>query len=186
MRLIYSLTLMQFVYDIGLVFIPMYWVQALNTVTVFFTSFGGIATSIWSNIISLVVVYIVTSMKTFDIEKRFPVMAVCVTGFSLLLGAGAAITNPAPAESEVAVNWHPIFFKLYYWIRFASILVNVVAWVVVSRKLSVMGFANAAGAGGQLSKSGRSRSIVHPVTVLAGRLKWYPIVQMVSRFGAAW
>ena len=70
MRLIYSLTLMQLIYDIGLLFIPLYWVQALNTVTVFFSSFGGLATSLWSNVISLVVVYIVASMKTFDIEQR--------------------------------------------------------------------------------------------------------------------
>jgi len=188
MRLIYSLTLMQFVYDVGLIFIPLYWVQALNTVTVFFTSFGGVATSIWSNIISLVVVHIVSSMKTFDIEKRFAAMAVGVTGFSLVIATGAAITNPDPtnARSEAAVDWHPVFFKLYYWIRFVSILVNVTAWVVVSRKLAVMGFAAPAADGRQLSKNSRARNLVHPVTVLAGRLKWYPIVQMASRVGAAW
>ena len=96
--------------------------------------------------------------------------------------------NPYDPPPNHGVDWHVVFFKLYYWIRFASILVNVLAWVVVSRKLSVMGFANPSTNknGRQISKSGRTRSIVHPVTVLAGRLKWYPIVQAISRGGASW
>ena len=185
LRLIYSLTIMQCMYDIGLLLVPLYWVATFNELNVFLCTLGGIATALWSNVISLVVVYIVSSMKTFDIERRFVAIAFIVTAIALTAATGAAATvydsNDTVSPQKQAA--HDIFFKLYYWLRFISIIVNVVAYLVVSRKLSVMGFdAN----GQHKSVKPGARNAVHPVTVLADRLKWYPIVQAVSRLGASW
>ena len=181
-RLIQALTSMQLVYDVGLLLVTTYWIDPLHRLSEFLTAFGGIGTSLWSNAISFVVVYIVVTKKTFNIEKHFKAMAIGITVFGLIFGIGCASTvydaeNPLMDESKTSLA----FSQAYYWARFASIVANIIAWAVVSRKLHLMGFKNSAAA-----TNGRTRSVVHPVTVLAGRLKWYPIVQTISRAGASW
>jgi hypothetical protein len=73
--------------------------------------------------------------------------------------------------------------QVYYWVRIGSILFNIIIHCLISYKLNAMGFQHTD------RKSGSGSFSTHrddPVRVLASRIKYYPIVQIVSRAGAAW
>lgn len=52
----------------------------------FLTAVGGMATSLWSNVIALVVYYIVKKLRSFNINEHFFMMSSAITIVSLLLG----------------------------------------------------------------------------------------------------
>ena len=163
MYLLFSLTLSQLIYDVGMMFVPLYWIDACARINNFLTAVGGMATSLWSNVIALVVYYIVKKLRSFNINEHFFMMSSGITIVSLLLGVIIVATLDTSGGKD--------FLIFYYWFRFASIMVNVIVTYLIHRKCQQMGF----GAQGH-----------HPVTVLAKRLKCYPIVQTVARIGASW
>lgn len=86
MYLLFSLTLSQLIYDVGMMFVPLYWIDACARINNFLTAVGGMATSLWSNVIALVVYYIVKKLRSFNINEHFFMMSSAITIVSLLLG----------------------------------------------------------------------------------------------------
>jgi hypothetical protein len=112
-RLIQALTFMQLIYDVGLLLVTTYWIDPLHRVCEFLTALGGVGTSLWSNAISFVVVYIVSTMKTFNIDAHYRCMAWSFSAFSLVIAAGVAATKFHPTNtSDVQSETSLVFSKV--------------------------------------------------------------------------
>jgi len=175
LRLIYSLAVMQLIYDIGLLNVCLYWIPASRAIESFSTTFGGMGSNLWSNVISIVVVHIVVRLKSFDINYYYSKMLILITILSLGMAIATVLTAPLK-KGDSFDSTALIIQDVYYYFRIAAIIFNVGCWVAVSRRLSIMGFKR---------KTGQGQSSLQAVMVLADRLKWYPIVQVFSRSGAA-
>ncbi len=135
-------------------------------ILIFFTTFAGTATSLWTNIISFILYSIVQNLHSFDVYGYFKIFF-----FSIMIPSIAlAILDVVYYDNAPIYN---VLKNFYYWLRIASIVFNIIVHGMISFKLSRMGFSE-------------ETKRQDPVRVLASRLKYYPIVQVVTRVGAAW
>ena len=166
MQLVVSLTCCQIVYDIG--FYPLIWFNhvegkiayiALNT-------WGGLTSTLWSNVIILVTCRIVVELRTIDIVKRcrYYYFAVYVPSTVMAVLSSIMLGNVCLTVT-------------YFLLRSLSIIVNVLAIVIIFFKINTM------------RKNGDSFSVsakTNPVFVLSLRLVYYCAVQTITRIGNSW
>lgn len=167
--LINSLTTSQLIYDLAFVFLPFYSNEICLDMLTFMCTFAGMAVTLWTNVISLVLYNIVRNLRSFDIYSYYHKFAAAIFIPSLIL---ACLVVGYYGQQP----YFGVFNEIYYWIRIASILFNVLIHGLISYKLSKMGYRERGVVGGQDD----------PVRVLASRIKYYPVVQIVARAGAAW
>lgn len=166
--LINNVTVSQLIYDLAFVFLPFYNNQYCLNMLTFMCTFAGMAVTLWTNVISLVLYNIVRNLRSFDIYAHYPLFA-------------AAIFAPSLALAILVVHYYgkepyfEAFNQVYYWVRIGSILFNILIHGLISYKLDRMGYR----------ERGAARTD-DPVRELASRIKYYPIVQIISRAGAAW
>ncbi len=166
--LIFNLTICQFFYDLPFFMLPWYNYRITLDITNFMFTFAGLAVALWTNVISLVLYNIVQYLHSFDIYGHYLQFASMVFVPSLLL----ACLMVAYFKDEDTIQ---VLNQIYYWTRIGSILFNVAIHGLISLKLHRMGYA-----------AGGTAATEDPVRVLASRIKYYPIVQIVTRAGAAW
>jgi len=177
--LVYVLTVSQLVYDLG------FYVRPSTSVVGSFTYFllqitGGLATTLTTNVISWIVVRIALTMHSYNIKKNF----VLIVSVVLLLSLIPSFLIAAGIWGFLGASSHAIYtFFLYYYyaaVRVASILFNFACYVLLAVKLRRMGwtFSGAPKPSGGLP--------AHPVCVLASRMIYYPVVQVLTRLPAAW
>jgi hypothetical protein len=177
--LVYVLTVSQLVYDLG------FYVRPSTSVVGNFTYFllqitGGLATTLTTNVISWIVVRIALTMHSYNIKKNF----VLIVSIVLLLSLVPSFLIAAGIWGFLGASSHGIYtFFLYYYyagVRVASILFNFACYVLLAVKLRRMGwtFSGAPRPSGGLP--------AHPVCVLASRMIFYPVVQVLTRLPAAW
>ena len=131
--------------------------------------FGGISSSIFTNILSFVVLYVVFKMSSFDIMGNLNLFkALALVPATLFLILRCVYIDNESAEQYV--------FDFYYYCRFASILFNFIAFIIISRRTYWYKTKNAG-----VDKS----TIELAINVLATRMIYYPLLQAVSILPAA-
>lgn len=165
--LVVSLTIAQLIYDISIVLIPCEG-EICYRITVGLRCFSGIASTLWTNVISLIIFYVVYFLKAFDIIKWYPVFLFVVGVPSLVLGYLIPMTS--------GHIWNDLQLS-YTIIRIISIIINIVIYLLLTSKLR------------QRQERNTSRSFSaskhDPVTILAFRMKYYPIVLIITRFATS-
>ena len=174
--LISNLTLCQIVYDISILLDP---VQSISTadfdLVVLLRSASGVAGSIFSSEIICIVLYVIKNLQVFAIDKYF---------YALFCAA----VIPGLAVGLVEVVDHQSM--LYYWIRIALIIINIALYIVmlllVANRDRLTSSAHSHSKSGVLGLFTIRPCKSDPVKLLALRLKYYPIVQIMCRVGVAW
>eukprot|EP01036_Dinobryon_divergens_P031537 gene31537-40951_t len=141
---------------------------------------GGLSVSFWTNILSFIIYYIVTFIKSLDIFRNYFLFFFIAVVLPLVLATLEVTLNNVIVETddEQACGGgsdYYIFIDIYYWVRVASIGLNVVIFAVISVKLRYMAINEGA-------DSHHSAAIF----ALVRRMKYYPIAQVFIRSGAAW
>lgn len=184
--LIYNMTICQMFYDLSFFLVPFYDTsnQVVNVIT-FLTAAAGLAVAFWTNIISVVLYVIVQYLQSFQIDKYFFTFFCSIVFTSLLF----ACFDTLYLHDEAV---HRVLFNVYFWTRVASILFNITIQGLISYKLHLMGFSSTPKQ--QQQQQSSSSSVAYaasaaakdPIRVLSSRLKYYPIVQIITRSGAMW
>ena len=181
--LVYALTLSQLIYDVGFFVKPVLSATSNAPIFAFYLLqiTGGLATTLFTNVISYIVVVISFSLRSYDIKKNFASIVACVSVLSVVpallaaLGETEALGNSSRAVSSFAV--------LYYYAiaRVLSIVFNFFCYILLGFRLRRMGWTFFPS-----SSSNKSSAPVHPVCALANRMVYYPVVQVLTRLPAAW
>lgn len=165
--LIFALTVCQIFYDLSFFFIPFYNYPICVILTTFLSSFGGLATNLWTNAMSVIIYYVVEELQFFDIPKYFYKIAIIIVSPSLIFGIIAAVYDFSSSAAEITNLF-------YYSTRIVCTAFNLIMYLLISRKLNKMGFFNQ-------SKS----EIYEALLTLVGRIRYYPLCQTTYIIGAA-
>lgn len=166
--LIVQLTIAQAIYDISIVMIA-------GPIEVYLTYTGlrtisGLASTLWTNVISFVVLYVVWYLRVYDIQGNIYLLSSIVMIPSISIG----LSIPLVISNLSALSIASYFYSYFRW---ASIVFNVVVYLVLTLKLKARRFK-------------RSRLLgpegIDPIEVLTHRMKYYPIVQVITRGGSLW
>ncbi len=165
--LLTHLTVSQLIYDCSFLLLAGYQnVYCINVIN-FLSILGGTSTAMWSNVISVVVVYVVLYRCTLDIKSNLPKITFVVMSLALAL-----------AICEVAFYFQKsklyIVDHTYYYWRLVSILFNFMVYCVISYQMYRLE-----------SKTGEI-SRMNPLKTLVSRFKYYPLCQSIIRAGASW
>jgi hypothetical protein len=165
-QLVVSLTVCQIVYDVG--FLPLLWFGFIEGQIAYaiLNTWGGLTSTLWSNVIILVTCRIVVELRTIDIMKKYNIYCV-------------AVYLPSTAVTALTVvflgNVHVTM--VYFAMRTFSIAINVFAICIIFFKIYRMRTT-----GDTMSMSSKS----NPVFVLSMRLVYYCAVQTITRIGNSW
>jgi len=136
--------------------------------------FGGLSVSIWTNILALVVLKVVVTYEAFNIRKNFyflsaialvPPLLLCVLNIALYKDH----YNTGGQDDNIG--------QIYSYSRTASILINFVAYGIISVQASKIGGPNVGD--GEISQQQLM------INELSRRMIYYPLMQTVSRIGAS-
>jgi hypothetical protein len=123
MVLIYTMTICNMFYDSFFLF----YVQDNSftyEVEIFLGSYGGLSVTIWTNVISFILFYTITTLQTVDIYKNYKyyviISIVFPIAFSLMWDKFYVDDNNAAVES---ISW------IYFWLRILSIVINIVIFI---------------------------------------------------------
>ncbi len=165
--LLIHLTFSQIIYDFTFLLYAGYQnVYCMNLIN-FMAIFGGTSTAMWSNIISVVVVFVVLYGRTLDIKPNLPYITAGVMSFTLPLSILEVVFYYDPYR-EYIVN------EIYYYWRLISIFFNFLVYCVISYKMH------------QLESKTGEISRMNPLKTLVSRFKYYPLFQSLFRAGASW
>jgi len=166
---------------------------------------GGMSVTLWTNILSFVIYYVVTYIQSVDIFHSYPYFFVVAVVFPLIV-ATLEVSFPGNLvksdDGGCAETGHLYIFQdIYYWVRIGSILLNVVVFIVISLKLRRMAIYKPSSNnddGESPSKQKRTFGTTlrragdvfdepsAAIHALVRRMKYYPIVQVLVRSGSAW
>ncbi len=182
MLLIFNLTLCQAFYDISFYFLLAFRNYTCFALFKFLSTFAGLAVTLWTNIISFVLFYIVMTMKSFHIQSYFKIFLISIMVISGLIASLEVAFHANGDDRALRRIEHD-----YYYFRIFSILFNVFIHCVISLRLYRMGLSDGmASLGGADKKYVNLKAINDPLKTLSRRLKYYPIVQILTWVGAAW
>lgn len=165
-QLVVSLTACQMIYDVG--FYPLLWFGYIEGQIAYavLNTWGGLTSTLWSNVIILVTCRIVVELRTIDIIKKYSAYSI-------------AVYLPSTAVTTLSVvflgNVHVTI--VYFAMRTFSIAINVFAICIIFFKIYRMRTK-----GGSVSMNSKS----NPVFVLSKRLVYYCAVQTITRVGNSW
>lgn len=171
--LIANLAFSQSMYDLSILM----QVGTGNVVVAYYAlrTFFGLTTTFLTNVISFIVLYLVFWIKVFDVTKLLYKLLLIIAIPSLIItiiDVDATVNYGAPTD----VNLFNGITSTYFWLRIASICVNVVIYGVMSIKLI-----------NRRDNTGETSTLDNdPIKALAYRMLFYPVVQIITRFGAAW
>lgn len=180
MLLIFNLTLFQALYDVSFYFLMAFRNYACFQIFTFLATFSGLAVSLWTNIISFVLFYIVMRMRSFHIKSYIKYFFAAIVLISGIMASLCVIFSANHNDIKLYRLQHN-----YYFFRILSIIVNISIHIAIQAKLYHLGLSslNNIKAGGRYVNI---KAINDPLKILAARLKYYPIVQIVTWVGAAW
>lgn len=136
--LIFNVTVCQLMYDITFFLIPFYKFDIAMECVVLLSTFSGLAVALWTNVISIILYNIVEYLHSFDIYGSYVMFA------SVIFIPSAIIAVCATVYYEKDPEW-TVFNDIYYWIRIGSIVFNIAIHVMISYKLSNMGYGGTHG-----------------------------------------
>lgn len=177
MLLIFNLTLCQSVYDVSFYLLLAFRNKSCFGIHKFLSMAAGLSVTLWTNVISVVLYYIIIYLKSFNIHHYYRRFLFGIMLISFLFSSTSLIayfSNDEKLENIID------FF--YYVIRLGSIIFNIIVHVIISYVLYQMGLSSVS-PGTDLDKV---KKMNDPLKKLSARLKYYPIVQILTWVGAAW
>jgi hypothetical protein len=193
--LITTLTMLQICYDINFMFgiCPGY---IPCVIWHFLDVFGGLGVQFTTNVMSFIIVYIVTEIESVNILKNYKYFSIYmiiipfIFGFLSMFSLQQANADDDKPYTECVYQdtiLADIVENFYYWARLVCIVFNMIAFGFVSYRVNQLGFD-------QNKNHGRSTETgltaferkSHAVKALASRMKYYPFVQAITRCGSAW
>ena len=149
----------------------------------FFQLFGGISVTLFTNVITAVLMWVIISRKNIDLFRYFHWVLL------ITMGPGLAIGIAYLANKTDDAYLGEVLSPSYYWVRLGSIFLNLLFYVITQDRVnkitnSVSVRAYSTGAGG--ADGNRKKLSTHDaIATLTRRSKYYWIVQAISRSGAA-
>jgi len=137
----------------------------LNAFIAFIQIFSGLAVTLWTNILSCVILYILKYRQAAHITEHFMKLSLVV----YIPAVGDAL---AQLISWCEEDWYAATASatVYYWVRVLSILFNFVVFAYIYRKMQRMR--------GTLQRPSAGEKSMF---VVANRMMYYPIIQFMSR-----
>jgi len=173
--LVATLSVAQMIYDVGFFFRANTKDPVCRFLWYVFQVWGGMATTLLTNVIAFIVANIAMTLRSYDIKKNYAFIMGWVTFISMTPALILAITSVMqPAEEYNSVI--TVTAYVYAVLRILSISINFGAYLVLTLRLRRMG----------LSLSTNKNTPLHPVAALSSRMIYYPIVQLLTRLAAAW
>jgi len=173
--LVATLSVAQMIYDVGFFFRANTQDPLCRFLWYVFQVWGGMATTLLTNVIAFIVANIAMTLRSYDIKKNYAFIMSWVTFISMAPALVLAITSVMqPAEEYGSVI--TVTAYVYAVLRILSISINFGAYLVLTLRLRRMG----------LSLSTNKNAPLHPVAALSSRMIYYPIVQLLTRLAAAW
>jgi hypothetical protein len=155
--LVFSMTVCELIYDSTFFLMLGYHNRYVFHVISFLFGFGGLSVAFWSNILSGILLYLVTVFTPMDIWKHYwKFFCICIFPTFVF-----AIFDSVYCYDTEAIESYNI-------IRFMSILFNILVYLIITRKFRMLG-------------SSKTSKSVGPLKELASRFKFYPIAQVVCR-----
>lgn len=173
--LVYAVAVSQFFYDASFYFLIPRNNNDMFCIYRAWNSTSGIAVILWINVMSSLVLYTTCYLVSFRVKDYFLIMTTAIGALSLAIGVPDFITCLVFPSSNVT-NW------IYFGIRLGSILYNILTYLFISGLIHLpysVSFCN-----WTLSDFGLRRKTNDLLIVLISRLKYYPIVQVITRIVA--
>ncbi len=142
----------------------------------FFQLFGGVSVTLFTNVITAVLLYVIMTRRNIDLFRYFHWVLLFTLGPAIAVGAAYL------ANKTDYVYLDNVLSPTYYWLRIGSIVLNFIFYVVTQRIVNNMsGIRNI-----DSKRSGEKKfSTVDAIAALTNRSKYYWIMQAISRSGAA-
>jgi hypothetical protein len=171
---------------------------------------GGLSFSIWSNILSFVVLYIVVKIRSLDIFNNYRIfLAIAVVpSLAIALMAIPVLNVTSDDDHYCAFDNSPLAIfvqEFYYWGRIVTIIFNCGVFLFTSHRVQLMMQSVKVDdkavivpiqspLSTNLHSSSRTRKVNSgtvitqnaAIIVLVSRMKYYPLAQAISRSGSAW
>lgn len=157
MRIIYAMSLCLVAYDVTFycVLVNLLTDDAFSMkISSFLSTTFGIAVALWTNVITCIVMHVVYHLHSVNVQAHFWKYSTGIMSFSIIFGSFYSVY-----QKELLIPYNAMIL--------ASIALNIFGYVRIVRKLEAMGDA--------------SSKIMEPVQVLASRIRFYPIIQFVTR-----
>jgi len=146
----------------------------------FFQLFGGISVTLFTNVITAVLMWVIISRRNIDLFRYFHWVIL------LTMGPGLAIGIAYLANKTDDVYLGEVLSPAYYWTRLSSIFINVVFYVITQNRVNKITGSTVSRSYSVDGKSVPKKLSTHEaIATLTRRSKYYWIVQAVSRSGAA-
>lgn len=151
----------------------------------FFFTFGCITVSMWTNLMSCILFNVVIYRRNLNVHKYFDRIRAAIVIPGLVAGVTfAVLTKRYYNELEGTLLWSQFF----------SVVFNLVIWVIVTISLRQMVNESSETSGGadnaadlrETRYSNYHKSVNEPIIELSRRIKYYPIVQIISLLGITW
>lgn len=170
--LISSLAVCNIVYDIGYYFNLERnhdWGQA---VYLYLLMFSDISMGIWTNAISSVLVRIVYTLESVDIFKEYPFYLL----LSLAMSIPIVIYTMVTSGYDIDVS--SLGFRIYYWIRLGTIILNAVQYGVT--KCLTLRYPT------RVQNKELTAEQAENIRIIVRRMRYFGAVQVISRLGLCW
>ncbi len=196
--LVYILTLFQLLYDLSFYFLIGFRQSVFYAFYKFLAITSGTFVSLWINFISLILYYTIIHLESFDIKRHYWKVLIANVFVSLSL---ASVVTTYYLLNDDNNNAELVF----YWLRIASIAFNLIIYIITTIYLQEVYFdtrflTSPTKANMPAKSTATTRSSLQPMDyhtmlrvqtrdlllVLSNRLKYYPVVQIISLAGAAW
>lgn len=138
-------------------------------------SASGVSVILWINVMSTLVLYTTVYLVSFRVKDYFYLMSCIIVALSFLMGIPDFVTC-LREPNDNRTNW------IYFGIRLVSIFYNILVYIFITILLRLpysISLCN-----WTISDIGLRRKTNDLLVVLVRRLKYYPIVQVISRVAA--
>jgi hypothetical protein len=178
LKLIIALTVSQLCYDFSIVLVLFNW-SPIVFLYIAIRSMSGLWATFVTNILSFVVLYTVWTSSVIDLAKNIryilPTFFIPATLYGII--APYVIFYSSDSVAHIVTS-------IYYWIRVASIIFNICSYLAMVYKLNQIDSLSCFSSQSSTLPS-RLKVAQSPLWALAHRLKYYPIVQIITRLPVA-
>jgi hypothetical protein len=172
--LVLTMSYFQLLYDLTFFFSNVDCGYYVTVVANFFQLSCGIGSSLVSNWIAFIALYIILYRQKFNIFDYYThILASCV--LPGLVDAIIYLVAVCPADSQDDALLDFSILDYYYYTRLASIALNFIFVFLAFYKIDLMS-----------SKTNNKSDQEMAIRTLARRLIFYPVVQAIGRSGYAW
>lgn len=160
-------------YDISTSLTVLPYQTTANYIGSLISCWGGVASDIICNIMIANVLFIIIKRKSSLDLKHFSVIVNTFACLPSIIVDAIFITGIFMSDNFITIS-----IDLYFYLRFSSIIFNFVCYGYCTYRMHQMDMFR--------NSPARSSNADKAITELVRRLKYYPLVQVVSRLGASW